>query len=39
MEIKNQFAKMLMDIKAFKLQPNEPFTKSDRGQVPVRFFV
>ena len=35
MEIKNQFAKKLMDIKAIKLQPNEPFTWASGWKSPI----
>ena len=34
-EIKNQFAKMLMDIEAIKLQPNEPFTWASGWKSPI----
>ena len=33
--IKNQFAKKLMDIKAIKLQPNEPFTWASGWKSPI----
>ena len=35
MDIKNQFAKKLMDIKAIKLQPNEPFTWASGWNSPI----
>ena len=35
MDIKNQFAKKLMDIKAIKLQPNEPFTWASGWKSPI----
>ena len=35
MEIKNQFAKKLMDIQAIKLQPNEPFTWASGWKSPI----
>ena len=34
-ETKNQFAKMLMDIEAIKLQPNEPFTWASGWKSPI----
>ena len=34
-EIKNQFAKMLMDIEAIKLQPNDPFTWASGWKSPI----
>ena len=34
-EIKNQFAKMLMDIEAIKLQPNAPFTWASGWKSPI----
>ena len=34
MEIKNQFAKKLMDIQAIKLQPNDPFTWASGWKFP-----
>ena len=35
MDIKNQFAKKLMDIQAIKLQPNEPFTWASGWKSPI----
>ena len=35
MEIKNQFAKKLMDIQAIKLQPNDPFTWASGWKSPI----
>ena len=35
MEIKNQFARKLMDIQAIKLQPNEPFTWASGWKSPI----
>ena len=35
MEIKNQFARKLMDIKAIKLQPNDPFTWASGWKSPI----
>ena len=35
MEIKNQFAKKLMEIQAIKLQPNEPFTWASGWKSPI----
>ena len=34
-DIKNQFAKMLMDIEAIKLQPNDPFTWASGWKSPI----
>lgn len=34
-EIKNQFAKMLMDIEAIKFQPNDPFTWASGWKSPI----
>lgn len=34
-DIKNQFAKMLMDIEAIKLQPNAPFTWASGWKSPI----
>ena len=34
-ETKNQFAKMLMDIEAIRLQPNEPFTWASGWKSPI----
>jgi orotate phosphoribosyltransferase len=34
-EIKHQFAKMLMDIEAIKLQPNDPFTWASGWKSPI----
>jgi orotate phosphoribosyltransferase len=34
-EIRHQFAKMLMDIEAIKLQPNEPFTWASGWKSPI----
>ena len=33
--IKKQFAQKLMDIKAIKLQPNEPFTWASGWKSPI----
>ena len=35
MEIKNQFAKKLMEIQAIKLQPNDPFTWASGWKSPI----
>ena len=35
MEIKNQFAKKLMEIEAIKLQPNDPFTWASGWKSPI----
>ena len=35
MDIKNQFAKKLMDIQAIKLQPNDPFTWASGWKSPI----
>ena len=35
MDIKKQFAQKLMDIKAIKLQPNEPFTWASGWKSPI----
>ena len=35
MNIKNQFARKLMDIKAIKLQPNDPFTWASGWKSPI----
>ena len=35
MDIKNQFAKKLMEIEAIKLQPNDPFTWASGSFVPT----
>ena len=35
MDIKHQLAKKLMDIKAIKLQPNEPFTWASGWKSPI----
>ena len=35
MEIKNQFARKLMEIQAIKLQPDEPFTWASGWKSPI----
>ena len=35
MDIKKQFAQKLMDIKAIKLQPNDPFTWASGWKSPI----
>ena len=35
MDIKNQFAKKLMEIQAIKLQPNDPFTWASGWKSPI----
>ena len=35
MDIKHQLAKKLMDIKAIKLQPNDPFTWASGWKSPI----
>ena len=35
MDIKNQLARKLMDIKAIKLQPNDPFTWASGWKSPI----